>query len=291
MSFVKSVKFAPFYLFSLLPFWIIFAISRFAYFFLFVVFGYRKKVVYQNLKNSFPNKSKEEIHSDAKRFYKHFCEVFLESVKLLTIPSKQIKKRYAFKNIELLEEFYNDQKSIILYAAHLGNWEWMTSLQLQTQYQMYSFYQKQSNGYFNEFMIHVRERFGNLCIESQSGFKILLQNTKQKNLTITYVVGDQSPMSKSSMHWTRFLNQDTAFLVGADRMAKKCNQQLIYPHVTQKKKGYYEIEFKVIEMDSEVEPIEIYANLLEKNIKEHPELWLWSHRRWKRKRNTEINLN
>ena len=291
MSFAKSVKFAPFYLFSLLPFWIIFAISRFAYFFLFIVFGYRKKVVYQNLRNSFPNKSDEEIHSDAKSFYKHFCEVFLESVKLLTIPSKQIKKRYAFKNMELLNKFYDKQKSIILYAAHLGNWEWMTSLQLQTQYQMYSFYQKQSNVYFNEFMIHVRERFGNICIESQSGFKVLFQNTKQKNLTITYVIGDQSPMSKSSMYWTDFLNQDTPFLVGADRMAKKCNQQLIYPHVTQKKTGYYEIEFKVIDMDSRIEPVEIYANLLEKNITEHPELWLWSHRRWKRKRNTEINLN
>jgi len=291
MSFAKSVKFAPFYLLSVLPFWIIFAFSRFAYFFLFIVFGYRKKVVYQNLRNSFPNKSEEEIHSDAKSFYKHFCEVFLESVKLLTIQSKQIKKRYAFKNIELLDKFYQNQKSIILYAAHIGNWEWMTSLQLQTQYQMYSFYQKQSNGYFNEFMIHVRERFGNLCVESQSGFKVLLQNTKQKNLTITYVVGDQSPMSKSSIHWTRFLNQDTAFLVGADRMAKKCNQQLIYPHVTQKKKGYYEIEFKIIDMDSQIEPIEIYANLLEKNIEKHPELWLWSHRRWKRKRKTEVNLN
>ena len=289
MSFVKSVKFAPFYLLSLLPFWIIFGISYFAYFLLFVVFGYRKKVVYQNLKNSFPNKSEAEIHVDAKSFYKHFCEVFLESVKLLTIPSKQIKKRYSFKNPDLLEKFYNQKKSLIIYAAHFGNWEWMTSLQLQTKYQMYSFYQKQSNGYFNDFMIHVRERFGNLCIESQSGFKVLLQNTKQKNLTITYVVGDQSPMTNSTMHWTNFLNQDTAFLVGADRMAKKCNQQLIYPHITQDKKGYYEIEFKVIAMGSDIEPIEIYANLLQKNIEEQPELWLWSHRRWKRKRNLTTN--
>lgn len=289
MSFVKLVKFAPFYLLSLLPFWIIFRISYFAYFILFVVFGYRKKVVYQNLKNSFPNKSEAEIHLDAKSFYKHFCEVFLESVKLLTIPSKQIKKRYSFKNPDLLEKFYNQKKSLIIYAAHFGNWEWMTSLQLQTKYQMYSFYQKQSNGYFNDFMIHVRERFGNLCIESQSGFKVLLQNTKQKNLTITYVVGDQSPMSNSTMHWTNFLNQDTAFLVGADRMAKKCNQQLIYPHITQDKKGYYEIEFKVIAMGSDIEPIEIYANLLQKNIEEQPELWLWSHRRWKRKRNLTTN--
>ena len=285
MSFVKSIKFVPFYILSLLPFWIIFRLAQLAYFFLFVLIGYRKKVVYQNLQNSFPNKSEEEIHLEAKKFYRHFCEIFIESVKLLTISRKQIKKRYSFKNLNILEELYSDNKSIILYAAHFGNWEWMASLQLHTKYQMYSFYQKQSNKYFDDFMIKIRERFGNTCVESQSGFKVLLKNNRAKNLTITYVIGDQSPMIKSSMHWTTFLNQETAFLVGSDKMAKKCNQQLIYPHVTQKKRGYYELEFKIIPMDSEIEPVEIYASLLEKNIEEQPELWLWSHRRWKRKRN------
>lgn len=284
MSFLKSIKFAPFYILSLLPFWIIFGLAQISYFLLFVVIGYRKKVVYENLKNSFPHKSELEIHLEAKRFYIHFCEIFIESVKLLTISRKQMKKRYSFKNIELLEEFYSQKKSIILYAAHFGNWEWMASLQLHTKYQMYSFYQKQSNKYFNDFMIQIRERFGNICVESQSGFKVLLKNSREKNLTITYVIGDQSPMSKSSMYWTDFLNQETAFLVGSDKMAKKCNQQLIYPHITQKKKGYYELEFKIIPMNSEIEPIETYSKLLEKNIQEQPELWLWSHRRWKRKR-------
>ncbi len=284
MSFLKSIKFAPFYILSLLPFWIIFGLAQISYFLLFVVIGYRKKVVYENLKNSFPHKSELEIHLEAKRFYRHFCEIFIESVKLLTISRKQMKKRYSFKNIELLEEFYSQKKSIILYAAHFGNWEWMASLQLHTKYQMYSFYQKQSNKYFNDFMIQIRERFGNICVESQSGFKVLLKNSREKNLTITYVIGDQSPMSKSSMYWTDFLNQETAFLVGSDKMAKKCNQQLIYPHITQKKKGYYELEFKIIPMNSEIEPIETYSKLLEKNIQEQPELWLWSHRRWKRKR-------
>ncbi len=285
MSLIKQVKFAPFYILSILPFWIIFGIAKFAYFLLFIIIGYRKKVVYLNLKKSFPHKSDQEIHLDAKRFYKHFCEIFIESVKLLTISKKQIKKRYSFKNIDLLDEFYSQKKSIILYAAHFGNWEWMASLQLHTKYQMYSFYQKQSNKYFNDFMIQIRERFGNICVESQSGFKVLLKNTKQKKLTITYVIGDQSPMRKSSMHWTNFLNQETAFLVGADKMAKKCNQQLLYPHITQKRKGYYELEFKIIPMNSEIEPTEKYANLLEENIQTQPELWLWSHRRWKRKRN------
>ncbi|MAW65133.1 MAG: hypothetical protein CMD18_02950 [Flavobacteriales bacterium] len=284
MSFAKSIKFAPLYILSLLPFWIIFGLAQIAYLLLFIIIGYRKKIVYQNLKNSFPYKSDEEIHLEAKKFYRHFCEIFIESVKLLTISRKQIKKRYSFKNIDLLEEFYAQKKSIILYAAHFGNWEWMASLQLHTKYQMYSFYQKQSNKYFNDFMIQIRERFGNICVESQSGFKVLLKNSREKNLTITYVIGDQSPMSKSSMYWTDFLNQETAFLVGSDKMAKKCNQQLIYPHITQKKKGYYELEFKIIPMNSEIEPIETYANLLEKNIQEQPELWLWSHKRWKRKR-------
>ncbi|MBO73229.1 MAG: hypothetical protein CMD35_06380 [Flavobacteriales bacterium] len=285
MSVVKRLKFAPFYLFSLLPFWIIFGLAEIAYLILYKLIQYRKKIVFQNFKNSFPDKSEDEINIEIKKFYRHFCQVFLESVKLLTIHPKKIKKRFCFKNIELLDELYNNDKSIILYGAHLGNWEWMTSLPLQTKYKMYSFYQKQSNAYFNDFMIHARERFGNLCIESQSGFKTLLNNSKQKKLTLTYVVGDQSPMSNSSMHWTNFLNQDTAFLVGADRMAKKCNQQLLYPFTTQTIKGYYEIEFKIIPMDSDIEPIKIYAELLEKNIQTQPELWLWSHRRWKRKRN------
>ncbi len=285
MSAKNYLKYAPFYLLSLLPFWIIYGIARFAYFLLFYVAGYRKKVVFQNLRNSFPDKSEKEIKEDAQKFYKHFCEVFLEAVKLLTISPKNIKKRYSFKNPELLNNLYKEEKSIILYSAHFGNWEWMSCLPLYTPYKFMSFYQKQSNKYFNDFMLLLRERFGNQCIESQSGFKELVKNNREGNLTITYVIGDQSPMTKSSMHWTTFLNQDTAFLVGADRMAKKCNQLLVYPHVTQPKLGYYEIEFKIIPMEDESDPIELYARLLEKNIKQQPELWLWSHRRWKRKRN------
>lgn len=284
MSAGKYFKYAPFYILSLLPFWVTYGISRFAYILIFHIAGYRKKVVYQNLRNSFPNKSENEINQDAKKFYKHFCEVFLEAVKTLTISRKNIKKRYHFKNPELLNNLYKEEKSIILYAAHFGNWEWMACLPLYTPYKFLSFYQEQSNKYFDGFMIHLRERFGNICVESKAGFKELVKNTREGNLTLTYVIGDQSPMGKSSMHWTNFLNQDTAFLVGADRMAKKCKHVLVYPYVKQPKRGYYELDFKIIPMESEQEPIEHFARLLEKNIQEQPELWLWSHRRWKRKR-------
>jgi KDO2-lipid IV(A) lauroyltransferase len=277
-------RYAPFYLISLFPFWVIYRISSFAYFLIFHVIGYRKKVVFQNLKNSFPNKSEKELNIIAQKFYHHFCEIFLESIKLLTVSSKNIQKRFLFKNPELFETLFQEKKGVILYAAHFGNWEWMTCFPLYSSYKFMSFYQKQSNRYFDKFMVHLRGRFGNTSVESQSGFKELMQRTKQGNLTITYVVGDQSPMHNSSMHWTDFLNQDTAFLVGADRMAKKCNQVLIFPFITQPKRGFYELEFKPIPMNDPKKTIDYYAKFLEENIKKQPELWLWSHRRWKRKR-------
>ena len=280
-------KYAPFYLLSLLPFWIIYGISSFAYFLIFHVIGYRKKVVFQNLKNSFPNKSEKELNIIARKFYHHFCEIFLEAIKLLTISSKIIKKRYLFKNPEFINTLFEEEKGIILYAAHFGNWEWMTCFPLYTPYKFMSFYQKLSNKYFDQFMIHLRGKFGNVSVESQAGFKELVKRTKQDDLTITYVIGDQSPMVNSSMYWTDFLNQDTAFLIGADRMAKKCNQVLVFPFVTKPKRGFYELEFKTIPMDNTDKTIDYYARFLEENIKKQPELWLWSHRRWKRKREPE----
>lgn len=285
MKFQTVIKYLPFYILSLLPFWCIYGLAYLAYLLLYKILGYRKTVVFENYKSSFPEKNEEELQKMVKQFYRHFSEIFLEAIKILTVSKATIKKRYHFKNPEFLNAYYKNEKSVILYAAHFGNWEWMSCLPLYTPFKFISFYQEQSNGYFNDFMILLRERFGNQCVESKKGFKELIKNTRAGNLTLTYVIGDQSPMSNSTMHWTQFLNQETAFLVGADRMATKCKHQLVFPHVTQPKRGYYELEFKEIPMNDEEKPaIEYYAEFLQKNIKDQPELWLWSHRRWKRKR-------
>lgn len=281
----QVLKYLPFYLLSLLPFWAIYRLSYFAYIVLYKLVGYRKDIVFNNFKNAFPKKTEKELHVLSKKFYRHFCELFLEAMKIATVSKSTIKKRYHFKNPEFLNAYYKKEKSLILYAAHFGNWEWMVCLPLYTPFKFISFYQEQKNSYFNDFMILLRERFGNQCVESKQGFKELVKNTRAGNLTLTYVIGDQSPMSNSTMHWTNFLNQETAFLVGADRMATKCKHQLVFPLVTQPKRGYYELEFKEIPMNDEEKPaIEYYAQFLEENIKAQPELWLWSHRRWKRKR-------
>jgi KDO2-lipid IV(A) lauroyltransferase len=241
-------------------------------------------VFFVKLQNSFPDKKACELLKIEKGFYKHFCDIFIESVKILTISKTQVKKRFRVKNPELMQDYYKKGQSVILYAAHLGNWEWMASLPLHIPHQFLSFYQEQSNKYFDKLMILIRERFDNICVESKAGYKTLMTYSKNNELTLTCMIGDQSPTVKSPKHWTKFLNQETAFLIGAARLAIKCQQVLLYPRMTEIRRGYYEFEFIVIEGgDNSQDVIDAYAKLLEENITAQPTLWLWSHRRWKLK--------
>lgn len=280
----EKIKYLPIFAISCLPFWFIYAFASFVYVFLFYFFGYRKAVVFDNLEKSFPKKSALEIRAIAKKFYMHFCSTFLESIKLLTASKETMLDRYKILNADVINAHYDKGESLILYGAHFANWEWMAVIPLYSKFKFMPFYQKQSSAYFDRLMVINRERMGGVCVESQRGFKSLLRHSKMGIKTFTYVIGDQSPMSKSSKKWTMFLNRETAFLVGAVRMAKKVNQKIYYPKVRQPKRGYYEMEFIEIPTDDDVDPIVKYAELLENNIKEQPELWLWSHKRWKLKK-------
>ena len=215
----------------------------------------------------------------------HFCSTFLESIKLLSASKETMLEHYKILNAEVINAHYNKGESLILYGAHYGNWEWMGVMPLYSKFKFMPFYQKQSSSYFDRLMVINRERMGSVCVESQSGFKSLLKHSRSGVQTFTYVIGDQSPMSNSTKKWTMFLNRETAFLVGAGRMAKKVKQKIYYPRVTQPKRGYYEMEFIEVPInDDSTDPVVKYAELLEANIKEQPELWLWSHKRWKLKK-------
>ena len=266
----------------------LYVLSDIVFFFLYYLIKYRRKVVFQNLRNSFKNKNDIELRKIEKRFYHHFCDVTFESLKSLTISKDMAMKRFRVKNPDLIQKYFEQKKNIILYAAHFGNWEWLSFLPLFFPYQVTTFYQALSNKYFDDLMKIRRERFGVMCFESDKGYRAII-SFKQKNiLTLNFIIGDQSPRKSSSKHWINFLNQETAFLVGADRIAKKSNQIVIFPAYTKKKRGFYEIEFKIIEEEIEKknsnEIINKYAKLLEESITNSPELWLWSHRRWKLKR-------
>ncbi len=240
-----------------------------------------------NLRNSFPEKSEEEIKQISKRFYKHFCDITFESIKALSMDRKAIDKRFRITNPEMLAKYHKENRSIILYTAHYGNWEWLAFLPLSTTYTASTFYQPLSNSYYDGLMKLIRGRFGVICIESAKGYKRLLQSKNENILTINYMVGDQSPFKKSTMYWTTFLNQPTAFLTGSDVIARKTNQVLLYPSYRKTQRGCYELTFILLDDQPQEHPefsvIEKYKAAIEESILVSPEMWLWSHRRWKLK--------
>ena len=280
-----NIKYFPFTLVSLFPLPVLYLISDLGFLVIFYLIKLRRPVTLENLQRSFPDKDLQEIRRIEKRYYKHFCDLFLESVKLLSIDKEQIRKRFRVKNPEMLDRFYAMDKSVILYTAHIGNWEWHGSLPLHTRHQLVAFYQPQKNKYFDALMNRLRGRFGCIMVESKKGYKALVDFTDQKILTLTIIVGDQCPSKASSKQWVMFLNRETAFLGGADRFVKKLNQVVIFPLIKKVKRGYYEVELRLIydggENKSDPNIIEAYSKELESAIINSPEQWLWSHRRWK----------
>lgn len=278
-------KFSPFYIISTVPMGVLYLISDFLFVMAFHIVKYRRNVVQQNLQRAFPEKGVSEIQKTEKDFYKYFCDIMVESIKMLTMSKDAIKKRFRIKNLELLEQCYHDKHSIILYAAHHGNWEWMCFLPLFVPHQVITLYQPLSNGYFDELMKHVRSRFGVICVESNRGYRTLVKYKQENKLTLSGVIGDQCPSKNSAKYWTRFFNQDTAFLKGADRIIEKTKQVALFPSFKKIKRGVYELEFKTIYTpngeSNEMNLIDKYANVLEESIQQAPEMWLWSHRRWK----------
>ncbi|MFC2151908.1 lysophospholipid acyltransferase family protein [Bacteroidota bacterium] len=290
----ESLISAFLYTFSLLPLSILYFFSKILFFISFYLLKYRSYVVYSNLKKSFPDKNKKEINQIAKGFYKHFSDLVFETLKLTSISSKELKKRIKIKNIELVDKLYSENKSVILYLGHYGNWEWLAVLPLLLKHKVLTFYQSLSSSYMDKHMKSLREKFGVKAIESHSGYKNLVNYSEQNICTFTLMIGDQGPAGPSKKYWTNFLNQETAYLVGADRIARRVNHAIVYPFVEKIRRGYYEIEFKFIELNPEKtelnEVIEKFSQQLEANIQHNPSLWLWSHRRWKRKRKIE-NMN
>jgi len=285
MKYKSFIKFFPFYAISVAPMFMLYGLSNVLFVTSYHIVKYRRKVVRRNLVSSFPDKSEHEIELIERKFYRHFCDVLVESIKVLTISKKEIKKRFVVKNPELIQHYFNENRSIILYAAHQGNWEWLSFLPLMIPYQATTFYLPLTNRYFDDLMKTVRSRFGTHCIESNIGYKYIISMNEKGIKTMNCIIGDQSPAKNATKHWSQFLNQETAFLIGADRIEKKSDQVIVFPAFTKLRRGYYELKFETIEEfpkdKNSSTIIDGYVSLLEKTIVNAPELWLWSHRRWK----------
>ncbi len=276
------------YLLSISPFWLLYFFSDLLYLLLYYIIGYRKEVVLENLSNAFPEKSKIEIKELSKKFYKYLCDLFLETFKTLTISEKEMLKRCRMtqQSLQTFAKHAAEGKSIIIVMGHFGNWEWTgNSFSIVCRHQLFVIYHALTNKYFDGFIYRMRTRFGTKLFEMNDTLRSMIKN---KNiLSATAFIADQTP-SPVGAYWTKFLNQDTPVYWGTERIAKKFNYAVVYVSVKKVKRGYYDVFAETLveypDKTKEGEISELHTRRLEKDIIEQPEIWLWSHRRWKYKK-------
>jgi len=270
---------------SILPFPVLYLISDLLFPVNYHLIRYRKKVVLENLRNSFPMKEEKEIRAIARKFYSHFNDILIETLKLLSIRPEKLSRRIRYTNPELLREIHASGKSVIGVSAHFNNWEWTVGLSYSSPLHPLVIYKPLHNPYFDRLLKKVRERHGSEMIPMQETLRRLLADKRDNNLTLNGFIGDQSTIWEETQYWTEFLNQLTPVHLGAEKMAMKTGHPVVYFHMKKIKRGYYEIELIPVSMDSggtkEHEITEKHIRLLERIIRETPHQWLWTHRRWK----------
>ena len=250
--------------------------------------GYRKKVVDENLRNAFPEKSSTEIRKIAKRFFKHLSDVMIEDVAMLHMSPKRLNQFVSVKDLDLLNDLYKQNKNVMGILGHYGNWELLTTIPLHSPYTILTVYKPLKNQFFDRKIYEMRKRFDEVPIPMKQAYKSIARYQNKGEPYIVGMVADQSPPKRGLNFWTTFLNQDTSFFLGAERIARKFNHTVIFPAVKKIKRGSYEIHFELLvdnpKETAETEITEKYVRTLENLILEKPEYWLWSHRRWKHTR-------
>ena len=289
---MKRIGFYIFYVFAwlvtLLPLRALYIISDLAFVLIYHVFHYRREVVAKNLKNAFPEKSRDELDEIARRFYRHLSDLIIESLKPLHMSPRQIRRRFTIKDLPLIQRLYDEGRDVAALMSHYNNWEWLSSVQLMTRHRAISIYKPLKNKYFDKFILDLRTKYGVFAMPMNRTLRELSGFRNQKVLTLPAFIADQTPPGNENAYWTTFLNQDTDFYRGPEKIAVKFNMAVIFAHIIKVKRGYYEVKCRIItENAGEEEPEYItsrYVSMLEEVIREKPEYWLWSHRRWKHKR-------
>lgn len=265
--------------------------SDFLYFLIYKLLGYRKKVVITNLKNSFPEKTEKEIEKITREYFHFFCDWILEMVKAITISKEESIKRCFLTNTKVLDNLAKQKKQIIYVMGHMGNFEYGgPEMEINTPYHLNVIYKPQANEYFNRLINKKRVRFGPSLIPMATVFREMVKMKDSSVLNATAFIADQTP-SPNSAYWTTFLNQDTPIFWGTETIAKKLNFPVVYLSTKRTKRGYYEMTPELLcenpKDTAKGELSEMHTKRLEQDIIKQPEIWLWSHRRWKHTRPVE----
>lgn len=269
---------------SYMPLSVLFFFSDITFFLSYHVVKYRRNVVEANLKKAFPNKSAKELKKIEKGFYHHFTDFIFESIKSISISEKDVLSRTSIKNVEMLNKYYEQNKNVLVVCGHYNNWEFYAlSLPKQLKHTTYSLYQPLKNKFFDRILLNSRKRNGMRLIKTRDIFKFFQE--KNDNPKLMVIVNDQSPTNKQKAYWNTFLNQETGWNVGPEKLAKKYNYVVLFGHSKKIKRGVYEVEFSLVtetpQQTNDEYITDKYASILEDIIKKKPEFWLWSHKRWK----------
>lgn len=274
--------------FSKLPFPVIYVLSDFLSYILQYLAGYRRRVIHENLKKSFPEKDEKDIRRLMRKFYVHFCDISLETAKAWSMTREDFEKRVTVKGVEAMNKLAIEGKSVILMAMHYNNWEWSSITQAYLKHQYLVVYNPvRGNPMFEEYLLTMREKFGAKSIPFPKAARALIDFHKMGHPVCLALGGDQRP-PEINQFWTLFMNQEACFNSGPEKFAKRSNQPVFFFLTRKIKRGHYQIEFiPLIENPSELTHEQIlltYVRTMEKYIREAPEYYLWSHKRWKQKR-------
>ena len=280
-----AITYPIIWMLSRLPMRILYMKSDFFYFLIYYVFRYRKQVVLDNLKLAFPEKPEVELLRIRKKFFKHLMDLMVESVKAFSISEKEILKRYTYSNPELVNKYAAEGRSIALMGAHQSNWEWSISLPKVLNIDMYGAYTKLNNTYYEKAVRDSREKFGVIGYKTSEMVRGMQKRFSKKQQGAYILLSDQSPQLHKTYYWREFFNIKVPIHTGAEMLSKRFDLVVINYVTRRIKRGYYKTEFQLItdtpKEFKDYQITDLYTELTEKNIREQPEFYLWSHKRFK----------
>ncbi|MDC1197550.1 lysophospholipid acyltransferase family protein [Algibacter sp.] len=270
---------------STLPFRLLYFLSDGFYVLLYYIIGYRKKVVSNNLKFAFPEKTNQEISLIRKRFYHHLCDMMFEAIKSITISEAEMQKRYVFTNVEEIHKLEKENRSIVLFMGHYASWEWIFILQTHVNHKGYAVYKRLSNKYFDALVKRIRAKYNSHLITTKETFSILIKAKENNELTFNGFVFDQSPKLNKAVYWQEFMGIEVPVHVGAEILAKRLDMVTLFLKVKKVKRGHYEATFLDINRNTkdyaDFEITDLALKRVEEQINEAPEYYFWTHKRWK----------
>ena len=285
------ISVAVLFVLNKLPFCVLYFLSDILYYFVYYVLRYRRDVVRKNLVGSFPEKDLNEIKKIERKFYSSLCDYFVETVKYYGMSEKEVRRRMVITGIDDINRMLAQGHSCVCYMGHFFNWEYVTSFSLYFNDEnvvVGDIYHPLENSYFDRLMKKMRDQYGAESITMANTLRRILQVTKENKKYVIGFIADQVPTWQSIKHWVNFLHRDTPVFTGTEKIAQRTGASLFFVRMERVKRGYYTAHFELFAEDAskmpEFEPTNLYYRILEEQIRKTPELWLWTHNRWKRTR-------